>query len=81
MEVQGETLTISGNRSNEASEGLVHQGLASRNFVRKFVISDDVEVKGAALSNGMLYIGMERLIPEHRKPKKISLTTKKKLLG
>ena len=81
LEVQGETLTISGNRSNEASEGLVHQGLASRNFVRKFVISDDVEVKGAALSNGMLYIGMERLIPEHRKPKKISLTTKKKLLG
>ena len=36
VEVQGETLTISGKRPNEASEGLVHQGLASRNFVRKF---------------------------------------------
>jgi len=81
VEVQGETLTISGKRPNEASEGLLHQGLAARNFVRKFVISDDMEVKGAALSNGMLYIGMERLIPEHQKPKKISLTTKKKLLG
>ena len=81
VEVQGETLTISGKRPNEASEGLLHQGLAARNFVRKFVISDDMEVKGAALSNGMLYIGMERLIPEHKKPKKISLTTKKKLLG
>lgn len=81
VEVQGETLTISGKRPNEASDGLLHQGLAARNFVRKFVISDDMEVKGAALSNGMLYIGMERLIPEHQKPKKISLTTKKKLLG
>jgi molecular chaperone IbpA len=54
--------------------------LASRNFIRKFVLSDDMEVKGAALSNGMLYIGMQRLVPEHRKPKKISLTSKKKLL-
>ena len=81
VEVQGETLTISGKRSNEASEGLVHQGLASRNFVRKFVLSDDIQVKGAALSNGMLYIGMERFIPEDQKPKKINLTSKKNLLG
>lgn len=81
VEVEGESLTISGNRPEDASEGLVHQGLASRGFVRKFVLSDDMEIKGAALSNGMLYIGMERLIPEHRRPKKISLTSKKKLLG
>ena len=81
VEVQGETLIISGKRPNEASEGLVHQGLASRNFVRKFVLSDDIQVKGAALSNGMLYIGMERFIPEDQKPKKINLTSKKNLLG
>ena len=81
VEVEGESLTISGNRPEDASEGLVHQGLASRSFIRKFVLSDDMEIKGAALSNGMLYIGMERFIPEHRTPKKISLTSKKKLLG
>ena len=81
VEVEGESLTISGNRPEDASEGLVHQGLASRSFIRKFVLSDDMEIKGAALSNGMLYIGMERFIPEHRSPKKISLTSKKKLLG
>ena len=81
IQATGENLTIKGARDKDASEGLVHQGLAARNFVRKFVVSDDIEVKGAALSNGMLYIGMERFIPEHRKPKKIKLTTKKKLLG
>ena len=81
VEVEGESLTIRGNRPEDASEGLVHQGLAARSFIRKFVLSDDMEIKGAALSNGMLYIGMERLIPEHRRPKKISLTSKKKLLG
>jgi len=81
VEVAGENLTISGNSPQEASEGLVHQGLAARSFIRKFVLSDDMVVKGAALSNGMLYIGMESVIPEHQRPKKISLTSKKKLLG
>jgi molecular chaperone IbpA len=81
VEVTGENLTIKGNRPKEAADGLMHQGLAARNFERKFILSDDMVVKGAALSNGMLYIGMEKIIPEHRKPKKISLTSKKKLLG
>ena len=81
VEVAGEHLTISGNSPQEASEGLVHQGLAARSFIRKFVLSDDMVVKGAALSNGMLYIGMESVIPDHQRPKKISLTSKKKLLG
>ena len=81
VEVEGETLTIKGENPKEASEGLLHQGLAARNFVRKFVLSDDMEVKGAALSNGLLYIGMQRYIPEHKRPKKISLVSKKKLLG
>jgi len=81
LEVEGETLTIRGENPKEASEGLLHQGLAARSFVRKFVLSDDMEVKGAALSNGLLYIGMQRYIPEHKRPKKISLISKKKLLG
>ena len=81
IEVAGENLTISGNSPQEASEGLVHQGLAARSFIRKFVLSDDMVIKGAALSNGMLYIGMESVIPDHQRPKKISLTSKKKLLG
>jgi HSP20 family molecular chaperone IbpA len=38
-------------------------------------------IKGAALSNGMLYIGIERIIPEEKRPRKIKLTSKNKLLG
>ena len=54
IELVEETLTIKGNRPKEASDGLLHQGLAARDFVKKFVLSDDMEIKGAALSNGML---------------------------
>ena len=38
-------------------------------------------IKGAALSNGMLYVGVERVIPDEKKPQKIKLTSKNKLLG
>jgi hypothetical protein len=38
-------------------------------------------IKGAALSNGMLYIGIERVIPDEKKPRKIDFTSKSKLLG
>ena len=81
IELVEETLTIKGNRPKEASDGLLHQGLAARDFVKKFVLSDDMEIKGAALSNGMLYVGVERFIPDEKKPRKIKLTSKSKLLG
>jgi len=81
IELVEETLTIKGNRPKEAGDGLLHQGLATRNFVKKFVLSDDMEIKGAALSNGMLYVGLERIIPDEKKPRKIKLTSKSKLLG
>ena len=81
IELVEETLTIKGNRPKEASDGLLHQGLAARDFVKKFVLSDDMEIKGAALSNGMLYVGLERIIADEKKPRKIKLTSKSKLLG
>mgnify|MGYP005703744829 FL=1 len=81
IEAAGENLTIKGSKDQDASEGLVHQGLAARNFNKTFVLSDDMVIKGAALSNGMLYIGIERIIPEDKKPRKIDFTSKSKLVG
>ena len=81
IEAAGENLTIKGSKDKDASEGLVHQGLAARNFTKTFVLSDDMIIQGAALSNGMLYIGIERVIPDEKKPRKINFTTKSKLLG
>ena len=81
VELAGENLVIKGNRPKEAENGLLHQGLAARDFTKKFVLSDDMVIKGAALSNGMLYIGIERIIPEDKKPRKIKLSSKSKLLG
>ncbi|MAS58414.1 MAG: heat-shock protein [Gammaproteobacteria bacterium] len=81
IEAEEENLTIKGKRPSEASEGLVHQGLATRDFVRKFILSDHMLIKGAALTNGMLYVGLEREIPDHKKPRKIEFTSKSKILN
>ena len=37
IEVSEQNLTIDGKKSDEMNENLIHQGLASRNFNRKFV--------------------------------------------
>ena len=81
VELTGENLVIKGNRPKEATDGLLHQGLATRNFIKRFILSEDMIIKGAALSNGMLYVGVERVVPEEKKPRKIKLTSKAKLLG
>ena len=81
VELTGENLVIKGNRPKEATDGLLHQGLATRDFIKRFILSEDMIIKGAALSNGMLYVGVERVVPEEKKPRKIKLTSKAKLLG
>jgi molecular chaperone IbpA len=52
---------------------MLHQGLAMRPFTRTFTLSDNVEIRGASLLNGILKIALEAIIPEHKKPKKVEI--------
>ena len=52
---------------------MIYQGLAMRPFTRSFTLADNVEIRGAKLINGMLKVGLEAIIPEHKKPKKIDI--------
>ena len=80
VELTGETLAIVGAKPENANDGLIHHGLACRQFTRKFVIAEDMVVKGAAMENGLLIVALQRIIPEHKQPRKINLTSVKKLL-
>lgn len=68
-------LTVKGNIAATEATEYVHQGIANRDFTRTFALNEDVEVKGAALRNGLLTIELERIVPEHKKPKKIVIGT------
>ena len=47
----------------------IHKGIAKRYFSKVFTIADDVEVKGAELKDGLLKVGLERIVPDHKKAK------------
>ena len=54
-------------------EGVLHRGISKRFFSKSFTIANDVEVKGAELKDGLLKVSMERIIPEHKKAKTITI--------
>ncbi|WP_087023678.1 small heat shock chaperone IbpA [Thaumasiovibrio subtropicus] len=72
---QQNMLLVKGNKAAElnAERRFLYQGIADRNFERKFQLADHVNVVGAAMENGLLHIELEREIPEEMKPRKISI--------
>ena len=54
-------------------DGVIHKGIAKRYFSKSFTIAEDVEIKGAELKDGLLKVSMERIIPEHKKPRTINI--------
>jgi len=57
----------------EENDGVLHKGIAKRNFTKSFTIADEVEIKGAELKDGLLSVSMERIIPDHKKARKIEI--------
>ena len=58
---------------NEDNNGVIHKGIATRQFERSFTISEDIKVKNAELKNGLLNIDLERIIPDEKKPRLIDI--------
>ena len=58
---------------NENANGVIHKGISTRQFERSFTISEDIKVKDAELKNGLLTIDLERIIPEEKKARLISI--------
>ena len=57
----------------EDNDGVLHKGIAKRNFSRTFTIADDVEVKGAELKDGLLRVSLVKIVPEGKKPRTIKI--------
>jgi len=77
IEAHRNVLTVKGERKDEGTgEGseLLYRGIASRAFERRFQLADHVEVVGASLKNGLLFVDLKRNIPEELKPRKIAIT-------
>lgn len=75
IELQDGQLVVRGNQDTDVKQEVefLHHGISSRSWVRTFQLSEYVEVKTAGMTDGILTIKLERVVPEAMKPKKIQI--------
>ena len=78
VELKEGILSVQSKPLNEEDEATyVHRGIAKRTFERSFTLSDDIVVKGCDLTNGMLTVELEKVIPEEKRARLIPIGSKK----
>jgi len=58
--VEDRELVIKGRQNEAEAKTFLHRGIAARQFLRSFVLAEGIEVKSAALENGLLRILLTR---------------------
>ena len=73
IEVAEGLLTVRSVKENDENDSNIYRGISYRKFNRKFTLADDIVVNDASLENGMLEITLERIVPDAKKPRKITI--------
>lgn len=74
ISVDRDVLIVRGSKPEEENRKYLYQGIAHRNFERKFDLAEHIQVSGAEMKNGLLKIALVKEIPEAMKPKEIPIT-------
>src|SRR5207248_4081006 len=64
--VEDNQLVVRGRQTDDAQRVYLHRGIAARQFQRSFVLAEGIEVRGAALDNGLLHVDLVRPTVEPR---------------
>mgnify|MGYP005682715007 FL=1 len=67
------TIKHDGPKEDNSAEEALHKGIAKRAFKLKFTLAEDLEVLSAAIKNGLLTVNLERVVPDHKKPRVIEV--------
>ena len=73
VEVADGTLSIRSVKENSEDDSTVYRGISYRKFERKFTMADDIVVNDAKLENGMISLELERIVPEEKKPRLVTV--------
>jgi molecular chaperone IbpA len=65
-------LTVTGELPDTDGQYL-HKGIAGRKFTRTFSLAEHMITKGSHLVDGMLFISIQKVIPDEKKPKAIEI--------
>ncbi len=61
ISLENNQLTIKGFQEDDPNAVYIYRGIATRQFVKTFILADGVEVKNASFSNGLLHINLMRI--------------------
>lgn len=62
--VEGRHLVISGRKAEKEAAEFLHQGIATRQFKKNFILAETIEVISATLKDGLLIIKLLQPEPE-----------------
>ena len=78
IEARDGQLVVTGRKAEaEDKANVLHRGIATRAFERRFQLADHVRVAEAVSENGLLHIDLVREVPEALKPRKIEIASGK----
>lgn len=66
------SLKITGKYTSKGRE-VIHRGISTRNFERRFRLSEYVQVTGATFQDGLLAVSLKLEIPEEKQPRQINI--------
>ena len=68
--IEGNQLIVRGKQPDEAPQRVyLHRGIAARQFQRRFLLAEGIEVVGATTQDGLLHIDLRRPQPAERSRK------------
>jgi molecular chaperone IbpA len=74
-------LVVTGRKAEvEEKANVLHRGIATRAFERRFQLADHVRAVEAVTENGLLHIDLVREVPEALKPRKIEIARSGRVL-
>jgi len=72
VEYHQRTLTVTGEHKKQGRD-YIHRGISTKKFKRTFRLSENVEVHGADIQDGILAVELKYVIPEDQRPRKINI--------
>jgi molecular chaperone IbpA len=78
VEARDGQLVVTGRKAEtEEKASVLHRGIATRAFERRFQLADHVRAVEAVTANGLLHVDLVREVPEALKPRKIAIASAK----
>ena len=72
--IEGNLVVETVDKKTTEDPELVHRGISQRKFSRTWSMADDAVVNRAKMEDGMLYVEIERVVPDEKKPKLIKIS-------